>query len=297
MKKSFIKVVLLLGGTLIPIVLIFLSLRDKKSSKVSGTLPEKAFVIVVPSYNNANYCEQNILSILHQQYENFRVIFIDDASTDDTHERVKALVDRSPKKDKVTLIKNGKNQGSLKNLYTAIHSCDDQEIVVRVDGDDLIAHPFVLKKLNKVYADPKIWMTYGNYLDYPTYKQKPLLCQRFPKSVLRTHRFRQYKWVTSHLHTFYAGLFKKISPEHLSKDGEFLPVAEDVAIILPMLEMASGHFQFIEEVLYLYNRTNPLSEHLNNRLVLRNSYDRYVRSLPSYQPLEQPPYLPVESVR
>jgi hypothetical protein len=64
-----------------------------------------------------------------------------------------------------------------------------------------------------------------------------------------------------------------------------------------MLEMASGHFQFIEEVLYLYNRTNPLSEHLNNRLVLRNSYDRYVRSLPSYQPLEQPPYLPVESVR
>ena len=296
MKKSFIKVGLLLGACLIPIVLIFVSSRDKKTPRASKTLAEKAFVIIVPSYNNSAYCEQNILSILHQRYDNFRVVFIDDASTDDTFDKVKALVDRSPKKDKVTLIKNTENKGSLKNLYTAVHSCKDQEIVVRVDGDDQLAQPFVLKKLSRVYADSNIWMTYGNYLDYPTYKQKPQLCQKFPKSVLRTHRFRQYKWVTSHLHTFYAGLFKKISPEHLTKDGEYLPVAGDVAILLPMLEMASGHFQFIEDILYLYNRTNPLSDHLNNRLVLQNSYDRYVRSLPSYQPLEQPPYVS-EAVR
>jgi glycosyltransferase involved in cell wall biosynthesis len=297
MKKSFIRITLLVGVFLIPIVLFFSSSRDKKTARASQTLAEKAFVIVVPSYNNTSYCEQNILSILHQQYENYRVIFIDDASKDDTFDKVKALVDRSSKKDKVTLIKNAKNQGSLKNLYNAIHSCKDQEIIVRVDGDDQLAQPFVLKKLNKVYADSNIWMTYGNYLDYPTYKQKPQLCQKFPKSVLRTHRFRQYKWVTSHLHTFYAGLFKKISPEHLSKDGEFLPVAGDVAIILPMLEMAANHFQFIEDILYLYNRTNPLSDHLNNRLVLQNSYDRYVRSLPSYQPLELAPYVALEAVR
>ncbi len=297
MKKSFIRIGLLLGACLIPVVLIFVSSGDKKSHRAPKTLAEKAFVIVVPSYNNSSFCEQNILSILHQQYENYRVIFIDDASKDDTFDKVKALVDRSSKKDKVTLIKNTENLGSLKNLYNAIHSCKDQEIVVRVDGDDQLAQPLVLKKLNKVYADQNIWMTYGNYLDYPTYKQKPQLCQKFPKSVLRTQRFRQYKWVTSHLHTFYAGLFKKISPDHLTKDGEFLPVAGDVAIILPMLEMACGHFQFIEEILYLYNRTNPLSDHLNNRLVLQNSYDRYIRSLPSYRPLEQPPYATGEAVR
>lgn len=280
-----------MGACLIPIVLIFVSPRDKKPHRVSKTRAEKAFVIIVPSYNNSAYCQQNILSILHQQYENYRVIFIDDASTDDTYDKVKALVDRSPIKDKVLMIQNTENKGSLKNLYQAIHSCNDQEIVVRVDGDDQLAQPFVLKKLNKVYADPSIWMTYGNYLDYPTYKQKPQLCQKFPKSVLRTHRFRQYKWVTAHLHTFYAGLFKKISPKHLSRDGEFFPVAGDVAFILPMLEMAAGHFHFIEEVLYLYNRTNPLSDHIKHRLVLQNSYDRYVRSLPSYQPLEQAPYI------
>ncbi|HEX2579789.1 MAG TPA: glycosyltransferase [Rhabdochlamydiaceae bacterium] len=288
MKKKFIKGGVLFVACLIPLVLVFIPKKSKIASK--APLTEKPFVIVVPSYNNAAFCEQNILSVLHQQYENYRVIFIDDASKDDTYDKVKALVDRSPKKKTVVLIKNNENQGSLKNLYTAIHSCKDHEIIVRVDGDDQLAHPFVLKKLNKVYADSNIWMTYGNYLDTPTYKQKPQLCQKFPKSVLKSQRFRQYKWVTSHLHTFYAGLFKKISPDHLTKDGQFLPVAGDVAIILPMLEMASSHFQFIEDVLYLYNRSNPLSDHLSNRLVLQNSYDRYVRSLPSYPPLEHPPY-------
>jgi glycosyltransferase involved in cell wall biosynthesis len=293
MKKSFIRVVALLAAALIPLVMTFQSLREKKSGTAAAPRVEKPFVIIIPSYNNSSYCEQNILSVLHQSYGNFRVIFIDDASTDDTYDRVKALVDRSPNKDKVTLLKNGGNQGSLKNLYNAIHSCKDHEIVVWCDGDDLLAHPYVLKRLNKVYSNSEIWMTYGNYLDYPTYKQKPQLCQKFPKSVIKSKRFRQYKWVTSHLHSFYAGLFKKISTEHLIKDGAFLPVAGDVAAILPMLEMAAGHFQFIDEVLYLYNRKNPLSDHLNHRLVLQNAYDRHVRSLPSYEPLADAPYEPV----
>lgn len=293
MKKSFIKVVLLLGTTLIPLMLIFYYLGEKKFPKSSDPIAEKPFVIVVPSYNHEAYCEQNILSIVNQQYGNFRIIFIDDGSKDETYERVKALIDRSQNKDKVTLLKNWESQGALKNLYTAIHTCKADEIIVPVDGKDLMAHPFVLKKLNKIYANAEIWMTYGNYLDYPSYKQKPRLCQKFPKSVLRSHRFRHYKWVTAHLHTFYAGLFQKISPEHLTRDGTFLPVAGEIAMMIPMLEMAAGHFQFIDDVLYLHNRTHPLNE----RIVLQNSYDRYVRSLPSYQPLEQAPYLPLEAAR
>lgn len=278
MKKSFIKAALLLGASIIPLVMIFQSARDKKRSPVAKALSEKPFVVVVPSFQAS---EQNMQSILQQQYENFRVVFIDDTSEEGTYEKIKALVERSPKKDRIQLICNQKPQGSLKNLYTAIHQCDDEEIVVRVEGNDLLAHPFVLKKLNEVYANPEVWLTYGNYLDYPTYKQKPQLCQKFPKSVLRSQRFRQYKWVTSPLHSFYAGLFKKISEEHLTKEGIFLPAANDAAIMLPMLEMAAGHFQFIEEVLYLSNRTDDRAQ-----LVL----DRYIRSLPAYQPLQHPPF-------
>jgi glycosyltransferase involved in cell wall biosynthesis len=296
MKKSFIRWFLLAGGLLIPLVVIFMSARAKKNTHISAPLPEKSFVIIVPSYNNSAYCEQNILSILNQQYHNFRVVFIDDASKDDTFDKVKGLVDRSSHPEKVAMVKNPENQGSLKNLYTAIHGCKDNEIVVRVDGDDFLAHPFVLKRLNKVYSKSDIWMTYGNYLDFPTYKQKPRLCEKFPMAVLKNQRFRNYKWVTHHLHSFYAGLFKKISPEYLMKDGNFLPMAGDVAFVTTMLEMAAGHFQYIDEVLYLYNRSNPLNDHKVN-LVLQSACERYVRSLPSCRPLDEAPYMGAEAVR
>jgi glycosyltransferase involved in cell wall biosynthesis len=285
MKKKFGFAAFLLA-LLVPAVLF---LTKEKKPRRRGPLAEKPFVVVVPSYNNSAFCEQNILSILNQEYQNFRVIFIDDASPDDTFEKVKAIVDRSPLKDRVQLIHNEKNQGSLKNLYTAIHSCRDDEIVLRCDGDDFLARPDVLKKLNKIYVNPSIWMTYGNYLDYPTYQQKPKLAEKFPASVLKERKFRQHRWVTHHPQTFYAGLFKKIAQKDLMKDGQFYPMAGDVGFVLPMLEMASGHFEFVDEVLYLYNRKNPLNDHIVN-LAKQAAFDQYIRSLPPYEPLSQPPY-------
>jgi glycosyltransferase involved in cell wall biosynthesis len=288
MSKNFIRLLVLGVGIFLPFVLFCTKLSDKKPRR--GKIPEKPFVIVVPSYNNEKYCEQNLLSILGQQYSNFRVIYVDDASTDETWNKVEALVSRSPLKDRITLIHREHNLGSTQNMYKMISSCKDHEIIVRVDGDDFLAHPFVLKKLNKVYADPQVWMTYGNYLDYPTYKQQPKLCEEFPSHVIQAGTFRNYKWVSTHLQTFYAGLFKKVSVEHLKKDGVFLPIAGDLALIIPLLEMAGSHVRRIDEVLYLYNRINPISDHRQNKLQLQSAYEGYVRSLTAYTPLEKPPY-------
>lgn len=296
MGKKFIRLIFLWAGILLPLVLIAFGGRVQKKGRWPSQSIEKPFVIVIPSYNNARYCEQNLLSVLGQEYQRFRVIYTDDASTDETWDKVKALVGGSPLKDRITLIRHEKNRGSLRNLYEMIHMCGDDEIVVRVDGDDFLAHPFVLKKLNRIYADLSIWMTYGNYLDYPSYRQHPRLCEAFPAHVLRGRRFRQHKWVSTHLHTFYAGLFKKISIDHLKKEGEFLPMAGDLAIVFPMLEMAGDHFHFVDEVLYLYNRLNPINDHKKNRQ-LQSQCESYVRSLPSYSPLKNPPYLMPQAVQ
>ncbi len=42
----------------------------------------KQFTIVIPSYNNIEYYERNLESILNQDYADYRVYYIDDASTD-----------------------------------------------------------------------------------------------------------------------------------------------------------------------------------------------------------------------
>jgi glycosyltransferase involved in cell wall biosynthesis len=257
-----------------------------KDRRIAGIIPERPFVVVIPSYNNTLYCEQN----LNQNYDNFRVIYIDDCSKDDTFTKVQKLVDISPRKDKVTLIHNEQNQGALKNLYLAIHSCKNEEVVVTIDGDDLAAHPDVLKRLNRIYHDPDVWMTYGNYLDYPSYRQKPLICKPFPRSVVRNRSFRKCDyWAASHLRTFYAGLFKKIPIHDLLYEGKFLPMAWDLAFMIPMLEMAGPHHRFVKEVLYLYNRMNPISDHKIN-LALQSACGKHVRSLPTYPALDTVPW-------
>jgi glycosyltransferase involved in cell wall biosynthesis len=266
------------------------SVRKEKLRSLAQAPAEKPFVIIIPSYNNSAYCEHNLMSVLNQNYKNFRVIYIDDCSKDDTYEKVKTIVDRSPIRERVTLIRNSQNQGALKNLYFAIHTCNDEEIVATVDGDDFLAHTDVLKKLNKVYSDPQVWMTYGNYLDYPTYKQKPQICKPFPKSVVRNNSYRNHEWVSSHLRTFYAGLFKKITVEDFMFDGRFLPMGWDLAFMLPMLEMSGKHCHYVEDVLYLYNRTNPINDHKIN-LALQSACANHVRSKPAYANLQAPPYL------
>jgi glycosyltransferase involved in cell wall biosynthesis len=60
--------------------------------------------VIVPNYNHARYLEQRIESILNQTYQDFELIYLDDASTDDSNEvfatfaqdgRIRALFNRS----------------------------------------------------------------------------------------------------------------------------------------------------------------------------------------------------------
>lgn len=262
---------------------------NRQLAKKATVTKEKPFVVIIPSYNNSLYCEKNLHSVLTQNYKNFRIIYIDDASKDDTLTKVTEFIADSPLKDKVRLVHNQVNQGSLSNLYSAIHSCDDEEIVVTVDGDDFLAHENVLSKLNKIYSLSPTWVTYGNFLDYPSYKQKPVSCKPFPKSVIFNNSFRKHEWVSSHLKTFYAGLFKQIRKEDLCYKGSFMPMGGDLALMMPMLEMSGKHTRFISEIMYLYNRSNPLSDHIIN-LPLQSECANYVRGLPKYKKLKALPF-------
>src|SRR5437868_2077214 len=42
---------------------------------------QKPIVVIIPSYNNVQWCVKNIESVLTQNYSNYRVIYIDDCST------------------------------------------------------------------------------------------------------------------------------------------------------------------------------------------------------------------------
>jgi glycosyltransferase involved in cell wall biosynthesis len=260
------------------------------SAKAFPVTEKKSFVVIIPSFNNSKWCERNIRSVFAQSYPNYRVIYIDDCSTDDTFEKVKRILAERGKEECVTLIRNKKNVGAMENLYQAIHSCDEREIAVLLDGDDWFAHEEVLTALNAAYADPDVWLTYGSYVNYPSYERgecaKVVPEKVFKRNALRTHV--QEGFILSHLKTFYVSLFKQIALQDLLMNGKFLVSSGDQAIMLPMVEMAGRHARCLNEVLYVNNRANPLADDKVN-FEAQQACKHYVWSLRPYTPLRTLP--------
>ena len=244
------------------------------------------FVVIIPSFNNENHYLRNLESIVNQQVDAiFEVIYINDCSTDRTGMLVDAFVKERHLEDKVKVIHNTYPMGNaLGNLYNVIHTCADHKIIVNLDGDDWLAHDKVLARVAKEYEDPNVWMTYGQFMWYPL--NTIGFCAELPQWVMDTNSFKQYNFVTTHLRTFKAGLFKRIKKEDLLYKGEFYPSAGDLAWIFPLLEMASkGHIRFIPDVLYYYNCHNPLCDHNKDYSLQRAlTYEIYAKK--PYEPLD-----------
>ena len=251
----------------------------------SHAAEEKPFVVVIPSYNNKDWYPSNLDSVLKQKYQNYRVLYLDDASTDGTGSLVQDYLLENDPAHKVTLIQNKERVGALENIYRAVWMCEPSEIVVTVDGDDWLHNDQALAFLNEIYSDPAVWMTYGQYISYPT--GDGFGSQQLPGWVIESNSYRSYDWVTTHLRTFYAGLFQKINKEDLLYDGKFFPVTWDLAFMFPMLEMSGPHSRFISSLLYVYNVATPLSDNKLHRELQRH-LDTVIRAKNSYVPIEKP---------
>jgi glycosyltransferase involved in cell wall biosynthesis len=180
-----------------------------------------------------------------------------------------------------TLINNQSRIGACGNLYYAIQSCEDFEIVVTVDGDDWLNFDSVFQFLNICYASGNVWLTHGNLMEYPS--TNVTWCEPIPPSVVRRNAFREFKCPT-HLRTFYAWLYKKIKLDDLTYNSDFFAMTWDMAMMYPMIEMAAERHVFIEYPVYVYNMINPINDNKVDAQLQRDM-DVYIRSKKPYQRL------------
>jgi len=241
---------------------------------------EKKIVVFTPSYNNSEWYKKNLDSIFSQNYQNYRLVYIDDCSPDGTGDLVEQYINECGQQHRVTLIKNKDRKLAMANIYKAIHVSDDDAIMVSLDGDDWFAHDNVLQVINKAYQDPNVWMTYGNYLEWPE-NEVTWFTVPIPQVVVENNEFRHFRGHTAQPRTFYAWLFKQIKTQDLFYDGKFVRMSCDIAYPIPMYEMAGERFACIKEVLYIHNMHTPLNDHkVDDKLQMR--IDEDIRTRPKY---------------
>ncbi len=91
----------------------------------------------------------------------------------------------------------------------------------------------------------------------------------------------------SHLRAYYTKLFKLIKEEDLKNpNGEYLHAANDVAIGIPILEMAHQHTGYVPEISYYYNMNTGLNNH-HVRLKEQKTNDKMIRKKPQYKALDK----------
>lgn len=108
-------------------------------------MEEKFFSIIVPNYNNSNYIEKSLKSILSQTLDDYELIIIDDVSTDDSVEKIEKIINEYTNKSiKFIPLKEKAWNGGSRNI--GIKNAIGKYILF-LDSDDWLVDNLVLKNL------------------------------------------------------------------------------------------------------------------------------------------------------
>lgn len=119
--------------------------------------------IIIPCYNVEKYIDETIQSLQNQTYTDFVVHCIDDASMDNTYEK---LLSYSQQDNRIKVYRNEENIGVIDTLNKLITLCNT-EWIIRMDSDDIFESSRVEKLMKKANEGPfHIVSTFYSFIDF-----------------------------------------------------------------------------------------------------------------------------------
>lgn len=174
--------------------------------------------VAIITYNQENYIEEAIESVLSQDYENMEIVVADDGSSDRTPQILKAYSDKYPNTFKLVLA--SKNGGVTTNSNSALNACSGKYIAW-LGGDDIFLPGKISAQVEFMEKDLNCNITYHDVeiFDSDTNATLGYLNARFEGGI---------ETMIQH-GCFNAGCATMVRRECCAKEGfnEFIPVASD----------------------------------------------------------------------
>lgn len=209
-----------------------------------------SFKVLTPAYNCTDVIDRTLWSIVGQTYKDWEMIIIDDMSSDGSGDYIREFAKKHGFEDKIKVKTRTEKYGETRNTVEETRLLDKEDVVVRLDAGDYITDLGCFEILNEQYNqyDPAVIWTDQRWRFTKVNVSGPIEIDT---------SFYDQEWRTSHLKTFRVRDFLGLNPKNfLDDDGEWIVIACDQAVFLPMLERArlrKRPLMYIPRTLYHYD--------------------------------------------
>lgn len=132
---------------------------EKNKRKIKYFKLKSTITIGMPVFNDVDFIEASLLSILNQSFENFKLIISDDGSSDGSADICKQY---AAKDKRITYIRHPKNLGISKNMEFLLQQADTVYFMWAGD-DDLYHKDFVKTHISALATSPKAIVSFNKY--------------------------------------------------------------------------------------------------------------------------------------
>lgn len=131
--------------------------------------------VIIPTYNRANLLKRAIASVLNQKFEDFELIVVDDASSDNTPRVVESIND-----GRIRYIRLKKNSGGPVARNTGIKKARGRFIALLDDDDEWLPNRLELQIRKFEELDSEFGVVYGGFY-YVSHQDGRTLGERVPE--------------------------------------------------------------------------------------------------------------------
>lgn len=127
---------------------------NEESESNSRVFDKETYVsVIIPNYNYSKYLHERINSVIKQTYPPCEIIFLDDASSDESVEIARSLLEKSPIPCKI--IVNPKNEGTYNQWMRGIREAKGKYIWI-AEADDSSETNFLERMIQRIFIDQSV---------------------------------------------------------------------------------------------------------------------------------------------
>ena len=116
--------------------------------------------VIIPNYNHARFLEQRIRSVLDQTYQDFEIIYLDDASTDDSNQVASKFVPSQ----RIQTVYNKMNSGTPFKQWDRGLNLAQGEYIWIAESDDYASQYFLEKLVDILDQHQNVGFVYAQSL-------------------------------------------------------------------------------------------------------------------------------------